>query len=133
MSLVLVDTSAWIDFFQDESSPYGAVVDALLREDLVCTTGLVKAEIIPGARNRKKFSQLKDYFDALPLLADPVGMWDEVITAQRRLKTRGVNGVGIPDLIIAVTAIANDAEVFSKDHHFDLMEKILDLEMFRAS
>jgi predicted nucleic acid-binding protein len=104
--------------------------DALLREDLVCTTGLVKAEII---RNRKEFSQLKDYFDVLPLLADPVGMWDEVITAQRRLKTRGVNGVGIPDLIIAVTAIANDAEVFSKDHHFDLMEKILDLEMFRAS
>ena len=38
--------------------------------------------------------------------------------------------MGIPDLIIAVTAIANDVEVFSKDHHFDLMEKILDLEMF---
>ena len=133
MNLVLVDTSAWIDFFQDESSPYGAVVDALLQEDLVCTTGLVRAEIIPGARTKKEFNQLMDYFDALPLLSDPAGMWDEVINAQRKLKSRGVNGVGIPDLIIAVTAMVNDAAVFSKDHHFDLMEKALGLEMFSSS
>jgi len=131
MSRVLIDTSAWIDFFQDESSPYGAVVDALLKEDLACTTGLVKAEIIPGAKNRKEFNQLKDCFDALPLLADPVEMWDEIINAQRKLKQKGVNGAGIPDLIIAVTAMANNAEVFSKDHHFDLMEKILGLEVFK--
>ena len=130
MSLVLVDTSAWIDFFRDGSSPYGAVVDALLQEDLVCTTGLVKAEILPGARTRKEFSLLKEYFNVLPLLQDPDSMWDDVIYAQRKLKQKGINGVGIPDLIVAVTAMKHEVKVFSKDRHFDSMKKNIGLKVF---
>jgi len=42
-----------------------------------------------------------------------------------------MNGVGIPNLIVTVTAMAYDAAVFSKDNHFDLMEKILGLEVLR--
>ena len=130
MSLVLVDTSAWIDFFRDSSSPYGVVVDALLQEGLVCTTGLVKAEILPGARTKKEFNLLKEYFNALPFLADSVDMWDKVIAGQRKLKQKGINGVGIPDLIVAITAMAHDVEVFSKDHHFDSMNEIIGLKLF---
>ncbi len=130
MSLVLVDTSAWIDFFRDDSSPYGVVVDALLQEGLVCTTGLVKAEILPGARTKKEFNLLSEYFNVLPFLADSVDMWDKVIAGQRKLKQKGINGVGIPDLIVAITAMAHDVEVFSKDHHFDSMNEIIGLKLF---
>jgi hypothetical protein len=130
MSLVLVDTSAWIDFFRDDSSPYGAVVEALLQEGLVCTTGLVKAEILPGARKKKEFNLLKEYFNALPFLTDPVDMWDKVIGGQRKLKQKGINGVGIPDLIVAVTALTHNVRVFSKDRHFDLMKKNIGLKLF---
>ena len=130
MSHVLVDTSAWVDFFRDESSPFGTVVDALLQEELVCTSGLIKAEILPGARTKKEFNLLREYFNVLPLLADPGGLWDEVIRAQRKLKQRGINGVGIPDLIVAVTALAHDVEVFSKDRHFEAMNKIIGLKLF---
>ena len=122
MSLVLVDTSAWIDFFRDNSSPYGAVVDALLQEDIVCTTGLVKAEILPGVR--------KEYFNVLPFLQDPESIWDDVIYAQRKLKQKGINGVGIPDLIVAVTAMKHEVKVFSRDRHFDSMKKIIGLKIF---
>ena len=130
MSLVLVDTSAWIDFFRDDSSPYGAVVDALLQENLVCTTGLVKAEMLPGARTKKEFNLLKEYFNALPFLTDPVDMWDKVIAGQRKLKQKGINGVGIPDLIVAATAMAHDVEVFSKDRHFVSINEIIGLKLF---
>jgi len=130
MSLVLVDTSAWIDFFRDDSSPYGAVVDALLQENLVCTTGLVKAEILPGARTKKEFNLLKEYFNVLPLLQDPDSMWDDVICVQRKLKQKGINGVGIPDLIVAVTAMKHEVKVFSRDHHFDSMKKNIGLKIF---
>ena len=130
MSLVLVDTSAWIDFFRDNSSPYGAVVDALLQEDLVCTTGLVKAEILPVARTKKEFNLLKEYFNVLPFLQDPESMWEDVIYAQRKLKQKGINGVGIPDLIVAVTAMKHEVKVFSRDRYFDSMKKIIGLKIF---
>jgi len=132
MSKVLVDSSAWIDFFRDDNSPYGTVVDALLQEELVCTSGLIKAEIVPGARTKKEFELLSEYFNILPLLEDPDNMWDEVIKTQRQLKQKGINGVGIPDLIVAVTALAHDVEVFSKDRHFEAMKKIIGLKLFEV-
>jgi predicted nucleic acid-binding protein len=131
MSMVLVDTSAWIEFFRKSNSSYGAVVDGLLRENLACTTGLIKAEILPGTRSKKEYNLLRDYLAALPYLADPKDMWDRVIEGQRKLKQKGINGVGIPDLLVAVTAMAHGVAVFSKDRHFKQMEKYVGLKRFK--
>ena len=131
MNFVLVDTSAWIDFFRESNSPYGAVVDALLRENMACTTGLVKAEILPGASSKKEYNLLQDCLGALPFLEDPDGMWDSVTEGQCKLKQKGINGVGIPDLIIAVAAMAHGVAVFSRDRHFKQMEKYLGLKLFK--
>jgi predicted nucleic acid-binding protein len=132
MNQVLVDTSVWIDFFRDGSSPYGRVVDALLDQEMVCTTPLIKAEIVPSARNKKEFNNLRDYFGALPLLEDPPNLWDDIIHAQFTLKRKGLHGVGIPDLMIAISAKAHDREIFSRDRHFELMQKPLRLKLFKA-
>ena len=43
----------------------------------------------------------------------------------------GLNGVGLPDLIIAQNAIQNDCEIFSKDNHFRLMEDFLNLSILQ--
>jgi predicted nucleic acid-binding protein len=131
MSLVLIDTSAWIDFFHTSKSPCSTVVDALLREDLACTTGLIKAEILPSARNRKEYNLLRDSLAALPHLADPADLWDRVTENQGKLKQKGINGVSIPDLIVAVTAMAHEVTVYSKDRHFKQMEQFLGLKLFR--
>jgi len=132
MSLVLVDTSSWIEFFRTNNSPYGVVVDALLRENLVSINGLIKAEILPGARSKKEYHLLRDYLAALPCLADPEDMWDRIIECQRKLKQKGINGVGIPDLIVAVTAMAHGIKVYSKNSHFKQMEKHLALKRFKT-
>ena len=130
MNQILVDTSVWIDFFRDGSSLHGAVVDGLLEQEMVCTTPLIKAEILPSARNKKEFNTLLDYFGALPLLEDPPTLWDDIMHAQFKLKRKGLHGIGIPDLMIAVTAKAHDREIFSRDRHFRLMQKPLGLKLF---
>ena len=132
MNQILVDTSVWIDFFRDGSSPYGKVVDALLEQEMVCTTPLIKAEIVPSARSKKEFNYLLDYFGALPLLEDPPSLWEDIMHAQFTLKRKGLHGVGIPDLMIAISAKTHDREIFSKDRHFALMEKPLKLKLFTA-
>ena len=42
----------------------------------------------------------------------------------------GLNGIGIPDLIIAQNAKQNHAEIYSLDNHFRLMQDILHLQVF---
>ncbi len=133
MSRVLVDTSVWIDFFKDPDSPYGAVLDQLLQQRLVCITHVIRAEIIPSAPTRKQFQDLMDYFGALPTLREPETLWDEMIYAQYDLKRKGIHGVSIPDLIIAVTARAHNREIYSKDSHFRLMKKSLGLRLFEPT
>ena len=130
MSHVLVDSSVWVDFFRDSSSPHGTVLDHLLEQGMVCTASLIKAEIIPSALNKKDFNRLRDLFQALPLLEEPKTFWNEIILAQFALKQKGIHGIGIPDLMIAVLARTHEKEVFTKDRHFDLMKKPLGLKLF---
>ncbi|CBE69821.1 conserved protein of unknown function [Candidatus Methylomirabilis oxygeniifera] len=123
MSDVLVDTSVWLEFFRVRDSPYAAALDQLLEEERVCTSNLIKAEIIPGARTPRQFRELKDYFDALPLAKEPTSLWEEIIDVQFRLKRMGINGISIPDLMIAVVANAAGKAIFTKDNDFRLIQR----------
>lgn len=49
---------------------------------------------------------------------DPADLWERVARLGFLLRRKGVNGAGIPDLLIAVTAATGDAAVFSLDAHF---------------
>ena len=133
MSDVLVDTSVWLEFFRIKGSPYGEALDRLLEEERVCTTNLIKAEIIPGARTPKQFRELKDYFGALPLVREPFSLWDDIIETQFRLKRRGINGISISDLIIAVVATANGKTIFSKDSDFKLIQRVLPMQLLELN
>jgi predicted nucleic acid-binding protein len=132
VSDILVDTSVWLEFFKAKDSPYAEALDRLLEDERVCTSDLIKAEIIPGARTPRQFRELKEYFDALPLATEPASLWEEIMEAQFRLKRRGINGISIPDLIIAVVATANDKVVFTKDNDFRLIQQGLPIELLRC-
>lgn len=129
MSDILVDTSVWLEFFRVKESPYARTLDWLLEEERVCTTNLIKAEIIPGTGTQKQFRELKDYFDALSLVKEPASLWEDIMEVQFRLKRRGINGVSIPDLIIAVVAQANRKAIFTKDSDFELIQLALPIQL----
>jgi predicted nucleic acid-binding protein len=42
----------------------------------------------------------------------------------------GINGIGIPDLIIAQNAIQNHLHLFTFDKHFNLISKLIPLSMY---
>ncbi|MEW6007145.1 MAG: two-component regulator propeller domain-containing protein [bacterium] len=50
---VVVDTSIWIEYFNNPTSKEGEVVKDLLEEDRVVITGSIMAELLQGARTEK--------------------------------------------------------------------------------
>ena len=42
---------------------------------------------------------------------------------------KGINGVGIPDLIIAQNAIQNHCEIYSLDNHFKMIQQAINLKL----
>lgn len=124
---VLVDTSIWIAYLR--SGSFSEKLDFFIDENLIVTNDLILAELVPflKVRNQKKLISLLRHIKRLDLIID----WNQIIDYQYKCLKNGINGVGIPDLIIAQNAIQNDCEIFSRGNHFFLMEGILNLNMQR--
>jgi predicted nucleic acid-binding protein len=58
--------------------------------------------------------------------------WSEIIEFQTGCLRKGINGIGVPDLLIAQNAIQNQCEVFSLDQHFNLMKDSLKLRIWKS-
>ncbi len=57
---ILVDTSAWIEFFR-EKAPYHKAILELLDSRRICCTGIVLAELIRSAKSQKELDVLKKF------------------------------------------------------------------------
>jgi len=123
---ILVDSSIWIDYFRDIGQ--ADALEFLIEEDLVISNDLILAELIPPLNIHKK----KDVIKLLrEIKRQPMSInWDEIIQLQTLCLAKGINGVGIPDLIIVQNAIQGGLKLLSNDKHFSLLSKHLPLELF---
>ena len=128
MSLVLADTSVWIDFFSLPGSPFAKELDSYLENNLVCTMDPVIAEILSGCRSEKHFRKLNNYLQALPKISPPNDIWEKIALSRFKLARKG-HQVGIPDLLIAVTASEHQRLLFTKDQQFKAISKVIPLEL----
>ena len=122
---VLVDTSVWFAYFRGGEAC--VKLDWLIDENLVVINDLILTELLPFLKicNQDKVVSLLNSVMRLPLEIN----WDELIEFQVTCLKNGLNGVGIPDLIIAQNAKQHCCEIYSLDNHFLLMEKILKLDL----
>lgn len=122
---VLVDTSVWVDYFRSGNN--SERLDFLIDENLIVTNDLIIAELLPflKVRNQRKLINLLLNINKLNLSIN----WNQIIDYQYKCLKSGLNGIGIPDLLIAQNAKQNHCEIFSFDNHFRLMQDILNLQV----
>lgn len=122
---VLADTSAWVAYFRGEACSED--LDVLIDENLVVTNDLILAELVPFLRIRG-LHRLIELLNAVNKLKMSIE-WNQIIGFQYRCLRGGLNGVGIPDLIIAQNAMQNGCGILTLDGHFVLMKDILGLDL----
>ena len=122
---VLVDSSVWIDYFRGGGN--SDKLDVLIDENILVINDLILAELIPflKTQNQHKLIYLLNFVERLDMNID----WEQIIDFQYRCLRNGINGIGIPDLIIAQNALQNHCEIYSLDQHFKLMKKTLELAL----
>ena len=122
---VLVDTSIWVEYFRSGNN--SDQLEFLIDENLVVINDLILAELIPSLRIRKqeKIIDLLHNVSNLKLLIN----WQEIVEFQCKCLQNGLNGIGIPDLIVAQNAKQSSCEIYSLDNHFRLMKDILELDL----
>ncbi len=122
---VLVDTSIWIEYFRAGNN--SERLDFLIDENLIVINDLILAELIPSlrVRNQRKIVKLLHNINKLELSIN----WDQIIEFQFKCLKNGINGIGIPDLIVVQNAKQNHSEIYSLDSHFKLMKDIFKLQL----
>lgn len=126
MKPVLIDSSVWISFFKGDkkSKPLLDLIDS----NLVCVNDLILAELIPSL-NHKKEKNLVGLMNTIERL-DMNIHWDEIIEMQTLNLKKGINRVGIPDLLILQNAIQHKVKLFTFDRHFHLMAELHGLQIY---
>ena len=118
MKNFLFDSSAWIHFFNDGIQ--ADELEFLILEDKVRTNDVVLCEVLPflHPQKQKTHIELIRSVICIPLHIDWVGIREK----QVENVANGINGVGLPDLIIWQQVEQHaDLELYTLDKQFELL------------
>ena len=127
--MVIIDTSAWVEFFRRDGDPrVKLAVKGLLDAFEGALCGPVEMEFLGGARPGE-MKAIKTWFDIAPYARNNQEIWRMAATNFSKLKAAGFT---IPwnDILIASIAIEKKVTVYAHDKHFPVMAEHLGLRLY---
>ena len=114
---ILVDTSIWIEYFNNAGSKSGDRLENLLLQGNVCGAGIILAELLQGAKVEKEYNAILYNYTALPIVDETIDTWVMVGKISYNLRREGVT-IPVTELLIASLAIEFGLTLFTHDQHF---------------
>lgn len=131
MDKVIIDTSAWITSFRPHcDKALSDLVKGLIMRGRVLLPGIIKVELLRGARSKKEYDLLSDLLKGLTYLPVPEEFWERLSDFSFGLFRTGVT-VPLTDTYIALLCIENNARMLHCDKHFDLIAQKSPLKVFQ--
>lgn len=115
--MILIDTSAWIEFLRDTGSTVCNAVDDLLGADLaICDA--ISMEVLAGARDEQHLAQLRGLLARATLVSIVAEDYDHAAALHRTCRRNGETVRKLIDCLIAAVAIRSNAAVLHADADF---------------
>ena len=118
--MIILDTSFVIDYARGKD----AKLTTLIMRRPVAICGIVRAELLYGARDAAHRSHLLTILAVFTQISMPESIWNVVGDHLAALRRHGLT-VPLLDAVIATLGIVNDLEVWTRDPHFPQMQPIL--------
>ena len=120
---VLVDTSAWVDFFNGYPSSHRAALARLIADQQeICTCGVIVAEVSQGLRRDSGLAKLLALFRELTFLeASGIDLHLRAADVYRALRRQGHTVRSTIDCLIAVLAEENNCSVLARDRDLETL------------
>lgn len=118
--MILVDSSAWVEFLRATgSSAHLRVRSALQEKADLASTDVVVMEILSGARDEADRDRLRRLLYGLKFLAvEGPTDYERAAGLYRLCRSAGETPRKLTDCLIAAVAIRNDAELLCEDADF---------------
>ncbi|MCB1685454.1 MAG: PIN domain nuclease [Pseudomonadales bacterium] len=126
--MILIDSSAWIEFLRDTGSVVCERVDALLDYE-IATSDPIRMEILAGARDDAHLAQLRGLLArATQISTEPID-YEQAALLYRRCRSNGETVRRLIDCLIAATAIRAGVSLLHFDSDFSTLARWTDLRL----
>jgi predicted nucleic acid-binding protein len=128
--LILVDTSAWVEFLRDTGSPVCTRVDDLLDGD-VATCDPIRMEVLAGARDESHLNGLRRLLARATVIEVVPADYEDAAALYRTCRHRGETVRKLIDCLIGAVAIRAGAQVLHADSDFEALARHTPLALDR--
>ena len=127
--MILVDTSAWIEFLRDTGSRVCYQVDEVLTQEIaICDA--VRMEVLAGARDEAHLRSLRRLLARAAGVPTQATDYDDAAALYRRCRREGETVRKLIDCLIASVAIRAGAPVLHRDTDFDVLARHTELRVY---
>lgn len=121
MSFVLIDTSAWIEYFRG-SGVIADKVEECIEDGSAAYCGPIVTEILRGCIKTKERNSIYELLGGLEKLETPDSLWEDAGLLGVAVSKKGYTAKTL-DLLIAIYALSHNVPILTKDKDFKLIAK----------
>lgn len=119
MDIILVDTSAWVNFFKAKETKASLFLKNNLGNMIIATCPVILQEVLQGTVSDRDFRHVNSYFSKLTQFrSDPYELAYDASKLYRELRKKGITIRKPNDCLIAIYAIKNDVRLLHDDRDF---------------
>jgi predicted nucleic acid-binding protein len=133
--VIVVDTSAWVEYDRATSSPVDRrLTELIATEGDIAVTEPVVMEVVAGARSTEREADLRRLLSRFALVHfDAAVDFDSAARIYRLSRRKGVTPRGLIDCMIAAVAHRRGAALLAFDADLVRLADVLGIEMDEAS
>lgn len=131
-SVIVVDTSVWIDVLNDVDSPKASRSAELLQDGApLALTDVIFTEILQGFRDEREAARVEKHLRAFPVLRlENLGDFALAAELYRKARRAGVTIRKTLDCLIAAPCVRDGIPILHADEDFDRLASCTELEVF---
>jgi predicted nucleic acid-binding protein len=133
--MILLDTSALIEFLNRTGSPADTAIETLISNNAdVAIAEIVLTEVLQGIKNESEYREVLASLLTIPILSlKDHGSYIKAADLYRTCRTKGLTIRSTIDLLIAQTAIEHNTELLHNDRDFDAIASVSSLKLYRIA
>lgn len=130
--MILVDTSAWVEFLRGTESPVcNRVEDLLVSEIAICDA--IRMEVLAGARNEQHLQSLRRLLARAVTLPTRPSDYEDAALLYRSCRRGGETVRKLIDCLIAAVALRYGIQILHDDRDLDTIARHSPLEVATTS
>jgi predicted nucleic acid-binding protein len=132
--LILIDTSAFIEFLNRTGSPFDREIESLIsNNEETAIADIVLTEVLQGIKDDKEYAEIRKSLLSFPVYSlKSIDSYVAAADLYRKCRKKGVTIKNTVDLLIAQIALENDLILLHNDNDFESIASASNIKIHKT-